>query len=231
MEVNFKDRIVGLTGYSKFHGDYDMAIARIIRLEGGIVVGDSGSSTTWEVEQLIIVGDIDFDKNFLIKSIEVGIEHNFVCQYISLDDFWDYYSDDFTPYYEGDPRIDTHEGLSYLASLYFEYPTVNIFGFGNRNSNRTNDWSFESLLKANFGYSVRQGISKKARRKALEKAVNSSNIISLKEIAEHIVFNINLRKGQDNMNPAINRWLEDLKWLKQEYYNPSVHSFKFPSPH
>lgn len=234
MENKFQEKIVGITGYSLYNPSYDEMISRIIELEGGIVSGDRQKSEEWEweVEQIVIIGEEDFDKNYLIQSVEVGIENNFTCQYFSLEDFWDFYTECelYEPYFEGDERIEKHAGLAFLASLYFEYPNVDIFGFGNRRNQATGEWSEESILRANFGYSVRSGISRKERRNTLETAVSSPQVISLQAIAEQIVFNINLRKGQSNMKSAIRRWMEDLKWLKEEHYDSSIHSFKFPRP-
>ncbi len=91
MEKKFENRIVGITGFSPMHGSYDEMICRIIELEGGIVVGDSQNNEQWEIEQTIIIGEEDFSKEYLIHSIEVGIEYNFTCQYFSLEQFWDFY--------------------------------------------------------------------------------------------------------------------------------------------
>lgn len=232
MENKFEGRIVGITGFSPKFPNYDEMVRRIIELEGGILSGDVQNTEEWEIGQIIIVGEEDFNREYLIQSIEIGIEHNFTCQYFSLEDFWDFYTDSYLyePYFEGDPRIENHAGLSFLASLYFEYPSADIFGFGNKSFDKEKDWNVESILKSNFGYSVRKGISEHNRRIALDEAVNSPKIISLQEIAEHIVFLINTRKGNENMSYAVNHWKEDLDWLREEFYDKSIHSFKFPNP-
>ena len=232
MEINFYGKKVGIVGYSSLNADYNLAVARIIELEGGKVVGDFCDDENLEDMRLVLIGDMDFDEDFLIKSIKVGIQNDFTCEYLSLEDFWDYYDDSypFEPYFENDPRIERHAGLSFLASLYFKFPTVDILGFPNKHSGNSNGWNQKSILMENFGYSVEKGISKRERRVALENAVRSPELITLREIAEHIVLHINLRKGQQNMVSAVMRWMEDLEWLKERYYNPSVHSFKFPTP-
>ena len=231
IERKFEDRIIGLTGYSSKKIVLDEAVARIIQLEGGKVVGDWGTYDCWEVEQIVVVGDEDFNKEYLIESVEIGIKHNFNCRYFSLEDFWDYWIDEelFEPYFEGDPRIDEHKGLAFLASLGFDYPTVDIFSFGNKSQKRAVQWNEESILMEQFGYSVRAGVSEKKRRRALAKAVESPEIISLQEIAKHIVLLINTRKANENMLPAVRRWKSDLDWLKANFYDDSVHSFVFPS--
>ncbi|MDQ6761616.1 MAG: hypothetical protein M3015_03190, partial [Bacteroidota bacterium] len=78
------------------------------------------------------MGDEDFNESYLIESVEVGIANNFVCQYIALEDFWDYYVGDFEPYFECDERIENHSALMFLASLYQKYPEVDILGFGKK---------------------------------------------------------------------------------------------------
>lgn len=233
MEKKYEDRIIGLTGYSSSQIDNDSLARRIIELEGGILAGDSGNNDDWEIEQIIFIGDIDFDKTYLIQSIEVGVANNFTCRYYSVDDFWDVYSENgsFEPYYEGDPRIEEHAGLAFLASLYFKYPDVDIFGFGNRKQNNTGDWKVESILRADFGYSAGKDISEHSRRTSLKNAVESSDKISLKEIAEHLVFLINTRKVIKSMDSAVERWSKDLDWLRKEFYDKSIHSFRFPNPH
>lgn len=240
MEKKFEGTIVGITGYSSKVVDNDSMARKIIELEGGIISGDNGNNEEWEIEQMIFIGDEDFDKNYLIQSVEVGIANNFTCRYYSVDDFWDVYCDisskvgtqepNHEPYHEGDPRIEEHAGLSFLASLYFKYPNVDILRFGNTQPNNAKGWNAESILKENFGYNVREGNSKSNRRDSLKRAVNSRNIITLKQIAEHIVFNINIRKGNKNMSSAVERWTEDLEWLKKEFYDKSVHNFRFPNP-
>lgn len=232
MYKELEGRIVGITGYSLHHPTYNEMIWRIIELEGAIISGDSRNNEEWEKGQIIIVGEEDFDKEYLEQSVEKGIEYNCPCRYFSLGDFWDYYTeyDYYEPYFESDPRIENHAGLSFLASLYFKYPSVDIFGFGNKSSDKEIDWNVESILKSNFGYSVRKGISERNRRIALDEAVNSPEIISLQEIAEHIVFLINTRKGNENLGYAVKRWKEDLDWLKAEHYDKSIYSFKFPNP-
>lgn len=229
MEKDFEGRTVGITGYSFNSTFYDLAIHRIIELEGGKVEGDSGYDNTWEIGQTIIVGDYEFDKEYLIQSIEAGIEHNFTCHYIAMEDFLESYFYEEEPYFKGDPRIEKHSALSFLASLGFKYPSVDIFNFGSGNQSIPKEWKIESILKAYFGYSVRRGISESSRRKALKDAVESPNIITLQEIAKHIVCQINLKKGRKSMSLAVERWTSDLDWLKETYYNNSIRSFIFPN--
>lgn len=231
IERKFVNEVISLTGYSSNSVILDEAIARIIELEGGTVVGDYGYDEIWEPGQMIIVGDQDFDQEYLVKSVEAGLKGNFTCHYITLEDFWNYWIDQeiYEPYFVGDPRIREHQALAFLEALGFEYPTVDIFNFEQKTqNNQSKEWNDESILKAEFGYSVRNGISEKYRRETLEKAVRSPNIISLQRIAEHIVSQINLRKRNEKMAPAIKRWEADLQWLKENHYDKSIHSFIFP---
>lgn len=228
--MNFEDSVVGITGYSSFNTDYHLAVAKIIELEGGKIAGDFGYDEEWEIEQLILVGDVDFDEEYLIESVEIGIQNKFTCQYISLEDFWEHYDDNYQlePYSKDDPRVKKHAGLSFLASLGFKYPEIDIFSFGDRSQDKSKGWNPESILKSKFGYSVECGMSLPQRRSALVKAVNSPEIISLQKITEHIAFNINIRKKNKVMISAVERWQSDLAWLRKNYYDNSVHSFTFP---
>ncbi len=220
----FWGKTVGVTG----SGPYDeMAIEKIVTLEGGIV----GDADIWQTNQMVIVGREAFDEDYLLKSVEFGMEHGFACRYLSQEDFWDYWlGAEETTYYEGDPRIASHKGLSFLASIGFKWPPVEfVQGYGGTGSlaDRLNP---THQLKSRFGYSVQRGVSVKERRQRLSRAVRGLGALGLRTVAEHTAFliNLNLRRYDDRLLDAIERWESDLDWLYRSYYEGKAVSFVWP---
>src|SRR5438045_9114697 len=110
-------------------------------------------------------------KTFLLQSINVRHDHGFDYQYISQEAFFGFWLDGVLPaYFEGDPRIEDHEGLSFLASIGFEWPAINEVQ-GTEALDSAKNWNEESILKSKFGYRVRKGLSERTRRKRLAEAV------------------------------------------------------------
>ena len=85
MKRKYECRIIGITGYDPYD---NLALKRIIELEGGIVKGDNGYDHIWEEQQIIIIGETDFSKDYLRASIMAGIDLEFRCRYITQEDFW-----------------------------------------------------------------------------------------------------------------------------------------------
>ncbi len=128
-DLLFWGKTVGVTG----SGPYDeMAIERIATLEGAVV----GDSDIWQTNQMVIVGREAFDEDYLMKSVEFGLDEGFTCRYLSQEDFWDYWlGGEETAYYAGDPRIASHEGLSFIASIGFKWPSIEVVqGYGGTGS-------------------------------------------------------------------------------------------------
>lgn len=223
-DLLFWGKTVGVTG----SGPYDeMAIERIVTLEGAVV----GDSDIWQTNQMVIVGREAFDEGYLMKSVEFGLEEGFTCRYLSQEDFWDYWlGGEETAYYAGDPRIASHEGLSFIASIGFKWPSIEVVqGYGGTGSvaDRLNP---AHQLKSRFGYGVQRGVSAKERRQRLGRAVSGPGALGLQTVAKHLAFliNFNLRRYDDRMLDAIERWESDLDWLYESYYEGKAYSFVWP---
>lgn len=221
----FWGEIVGVTG----SGPYDeMVIEKIATLEGAIV----GDADIWQTNQLIVVGREDFDEEYLETSIDFGLEHGFTCRYLSQEDFWSYWlGADETTYYAGDPRIRDHEGLSFLASVGFKWPSIEAVERYGGTGDLSGRFREQHELKRFFGYSVRQGISAEERRQRLKRAIREPpGGLGLRVVAEHIagMTNLALSRGDNRMDEAIGKWESDLEWLRQKYYLNRRHSFLWP---
>jgi hypothetical protein len=130
-------------------------------------------------------------------------------------------------YFRDDPRIEEHPGLAYLATIGFRWPSTYATP-GNYDLNGTEDWDGESILKKKYGYNVKKGTSATYRRSALKKAIEEK--VEFKNIVDHIAAMIRLhkRRRDKKMEGAIDRWSEDLKWLKEVYYDNSSYRFVWP---
>jgi hypothetical protein len=85
-------------------------------------------------------------------------------------------------------------------------------------------------LKSRFGYGVQRSVSVRERRQRLGRAVSGPGALGLQTVAKHIAFliNFNLRRYDDRMLDAIERWESDLDWLYQSYYEGKAYSFVWP---
>lgn len=228
IEQKFLGEIIAITGDGPH---YQEAIERIARLEGATLGGRIGQDDSWQENQIVVVGRDDFGEDYLIESIEVGLRHGFTCRYMSQEAFWDFWLwGDYEPYYQGDPRVAEHPGLSFLASVGFKWPTLQgIQGAGTLGGAK--NLNAESILRSRFGYHVRKHLSEKTRRRRLQNAVKAHDGIGLQAAAEHIAFLIRLNRGKtdDSMKGALGRWESDLNWLHDIFYDRSAHSFVWPT--
>lgn len=228
MYQKFTGQIIAVTGDGPY---YEEAIERIVRLEGAALGGRIGNDGSWQENQIIVIGRDDFGLDYLIESINVGLRHGFTCRYMSQEAFWDLWLwDEHQPYYKGDPRVEEHPGLSYLASVGFEWPTFKeVQGTGTLDNAKA--WNTESILKSKFGYHVRKQLSEKTRRKRLQNAVTAQDGLGLKAVAEHIAFLIRLNRGKcdESLEGALGRWKSDLDWLHESFYAGSAHRFVWPN--
>lgn len=222
----FWNETVSVTGGSPYE---EHAISKIVRLEGGII----GDKDIWQTHQIVVVGRKAFDEDYLIESREFGIEHGFTCRYLSQEDFWQFWlSGEETTYYADDPKISEHEGLSFLASIGFKWPSIEAaecFGGTGSLAGRLRD---QHELKRIFGYSVRQDVAVEERRQSLKRAIRRPpSGLGLRAVAEHIagMASLNSSRYDDRMQEAIDRWKSDLEWLRQKYYVDRYHSFLWPS--
>ncbi len=227
MEQKFIGHVIAVTGDGPH---YEEAIERIVRLEGATLGGRIGDDSSWQENQIVIIGRDDFGPEYLIESINVGLKYGFTCRYMSQEAFWDLWLwDEHQPYYKGDLRIEEHPGLSFLASVGFEWPTFKeVHGVGTLDN--TKDWNTESILKSKFGYHVRKHLSERTRRKRLQNAVIARDGLGLKAVADHITFLIRLNRGRsdESMEGALGRWKSDLDWLHECFYSRSAHRFVWP---
>jgi len=223
MEKVFTDQTITITGNTPYE---EWALERIALLEGGTI----SNSYDWDEEQLIVIGREDFDRNYLIASVEFGLENEFTCQYLSQEDFWHFWLyGEFEPYFKGDQRIASHEGLSFLASIGFKWPSISEIGLGGEGSRDFGERRLEHELRSIFGYSVRKGIPERNRRASLKEAVTGSNNLGLRIVATHIAGRIQENRRNKIMEGAIERWKSDLEWLRKTYYEKSKYSFRWPS--
>ena len=228
MKRKYEGQIIGVTGFN-LHDN--KALEKIIELEGGIVKGDIGYDEVWEEEQIIVIGRTDFGEEYLKESIRAGNELEFRCRYMTQEDFWDLWLDDeeFIPYYKSDPRINKHEGLKFLASIGFKFPTIKeVFGEESENPSDFSKRRLESELKSEFGYNVLKKTPLSARRNSLRKAISEQNGLGLKSVVFHIFGRIGENRRRKNMGEAVKKWKTDLGWLKEHFYEDTIHSFRFP---
>lgn len=228
MEQKFIGEIIAVTGDGPH---YEEAIERIIRLEGATSGGRMGDDGSWQENQIVVVGRDDFDADYLIESINVGLRHGFTCRYMAQEAFWDLWLwEEYQSYYKGDPRIGEHPGLSFLASVGFEWPTFKETRSVGTLDN-TGTWNTESVLRSRFHYHVRKQLSEKTRRNRLREAVTAEDSLGLKAVADHIAFLIRLNRGKcdESLEGALGRWESDLDWLHECFYSRSAHRFAWPT--
>lgn len=153
--------------------------------------------------------------------------------FFSQEDFFNYWLFGMKPnYYPGDPRIDEHPGLRFLASLaQYPWPWPKIEALPGEGDVDDSEWQTEHLLKSKFGYTVAQaeGLSSQQRQQILDRALISPDAsLDLQTIVEHIAWLVRTRKNMRNRNfkAAIRKWEEDLLYLKHTYYRKE---FVWPS--
>lgn len=173
---------------------------------------------------IVVIGHEDFNEDFLTYSLQ----HADNLQYMAQEEFLAYLLKGNIPEYtDGDPRIFEHEGLSYLASIGFQWPSTEAEPNPEPVEVNESGWKAESDLRV-MGYTVRRGVSVITRRKVLAKAVDE---LGLYDVATKVAwFARNAKMRHDNkMEGAIERWEYDLAWLKTTYYDSSTHRFVWPN--
>lgn len=221
-ENEIKGHIVGITGVD------DIVVEMLIRSIGGII----GNKGMWEKEELFVIGQDGFDKNYIKTSVRIGLIIGSPFRYLGAPEFMRFLMFGEQPnYYKGDRRVRNHPGLSFLASLGFEWPSTYGVPGDNTGGEVADGWNNVSLLASKYGYSVRQGISDRERRDSLRLAIADTNDLGLQAVVEHIAFLVRINKGRwdDRMDAAIDRWEADLDWLYEKYYKNSIFSFVWPS--
>ncbi len=174
----------------------------------------------------VIVGRTNFNQDFLRfllprasknKNIVVISQEDF---FLSLAQF-----SEPTPYHSAHLKvIRQHEGLQFLASIGFEWPKQ--YWPGSSSGRRDNDWAEQSELKRRFGYNVASETTIDERHDSLRRAVGE---MGLKDVASYIVNHlIRVHRNDDRMSGALERWNEDVLWLKRVYYDRSIYRFSWP---
>lgn len=94
-------------------------------IEAGGIIGDKD---IWQHDQVVIVGRSNYDIGYLQKSIHMGRRFNFICQYMSQEDFvTGYLNGNFVDYRNLDSRLHYHPGLMYVKSQKIGWPLVDIY--------------------------------------------------------------------------------------------------------
>jgi hypothetical protein len=113
----------------------------------------------------------------------------------------------------------------YFISLdeftYYQQKYGNLLGnYRFQNSIISNTGSFDGLAEKSIlnlcGYNVNEneGLSAKERHLILENLM-VHNIVSKPEIIEYLTFFINSKKNRWNMKLAVEKWTDDLEWVRQ----------------
>lgn len=204
-------------------GDYpimETSIRSLAFWQGAI----SGDYDIWRDGQLLVVGQIGFDEDYLKRAIEIIIANGICVHFISQEVFLDFLKTGIPgSHYPGDPRIPDHPGLAFLSSIGFKWPIVGQYGGINKLENFVGE---DHDLAIKYGYSVRAGVSVASRRRSLTLGVSA---LGLQVVAYHIAGLIKRNSGNPIMKRAVPRWREDLQWLYQTKYLSSLHSFVWPS--
>lgn len=89
------------------------------------------------------------------------------------------------------------------------------------------EWPDESVLKKEYGYNVNLETGVSERRGSLRTAVTA---LGLKKVATHIAAMVRLSKKRPDtrMKGAIQRWEEDLEWLRTEFFDRGGYLFHWP---
>lgn len=206
--------------------DPEAIIKEMINARGGTIMSFGYAQD----QQVIVVGRQQFDPVYLTNSINIAVKYKYSIFFLSQEDFIDYlFYDTLVLYQKGDPRITSHPGLSFIASIGFKWPST----IAKPNKSSLGEFDFtltEHPLSYEYGYNVRQGTTLAARRAALRLALQDQRRLTLQQVVEHLAFviRINKKRHDERMAEAIKRWEEDLKWLYENYYKNSAYSFKWP---
>lgn len=177
---------------------------------------------------IVVVGREDFDTEELDEWLYYYAEEdpmpNF-CEFMSQEDFLNRWLFGLqAPYYDGDPRINQHPGLAYLAhheEYMWPWPSTTV----KPGSGTLTDigWREYHELRERFGYTVnaKDNLSDQQRQRILDRALTTlDQPLDLYTVVHHLAFLIKNRKwiDEDKFANAIAKWERDLAYLKQKYY-------------
>jgi hypothetical protein len=107
----FLGKVISVTGSEPYS---EAIIRRVIFAENGII-GDKG---IWVDNQIIVVGNVGFDRDLLKKSINMSKKRELRINYMSQEDFRKFHIYGTKPNYSNyDVRVKKHRGLSFLKSI------------------------------------------------------------------------------------------------------------------
>jgi hypothetical protein len=178
-----------------------------------LVVGENGFDTEWI--------DICVASNPL--NIHVFPQEGLLDLLLNGSDWWTegvFFLNEF---------LKTHPGLQYVASLEnFKWPSIEATESTSLDPNSEGFASITELRKV--GYQI-TGRSRSARWATLSNVAVPT--LGLQEVAETIGMLVRTRKaqrgGRRKYAHAIAEWEHDLDRLRQEYYERSIHGFRWPS--
>lgn len=173
---------------------------------------------------IIVIGQQNFDTAFLRYSLPLSQSF----EYMAQEDFLNLLGNgEYPKYRHGDQRIKEHDGLSYLASIGFRWPSTEVVLSSEPSQSNNSTQLREKSELSERGYSVARDVSLLDRRLALIRCVNE---LGLELVAVKIAWFARNRKRQqrDSQLEAIRRWEEDLQWLKSHYYDNSGYIFTWP---
>lgn len=203
-------------------GPFDVRLGELAEKLGAEVFYAEEDEFIWENIDLVVLGYANFWEELLMESLE----HDHL-EYMAQEEFLAELLFAQPPdYVEGDERIARHAGLSFLASIGFEWPSTYAEPGDGSGEERERDEM--SWLRAEYGYSAASYIPVGRRREALDAAVQGRG---LEATADFLAWLARSRKrtGQRRLRRAIERYERDLAWLKARYYDNSPHTFHWPS--
>ena len=182
------------------------------------------------IELKVVVGSENFDKTLLFNLKKLMDEHpaNVQIDFFSQEDFLKLLvTGHVKEYIPDDARISNHDGLSYLISLGFIWPSM--LKWAKRPTHKTetsSNLSIESCL-ASMGYSASKNMTTDERRIALRIAIKE-NKCGFKKVVKHLAWLVSRDSGDQMLDYANDKRKQDLAWLKLEYYKPP-YPFEWPS--
>jgi len=218
-QTDIEDYVICCTGYGPFK---ESNLDELLKKLGAKL---DNSQTPWDEVDYIIIGRDGFDENYLRQAVKQDADIVFISQedFINLLLFGE-----FEEYSRDDKRVLNHEGLSFLSSIGFQWPSTDYDDSDDDEEDfSTGELAEVSEIKEQYGYHVQAGNTLYNRQNSLRRAVNG---IGLKKVANHIAFliHMNQRRNDSKMSHAVKCWREDLEWLKREFYQKGGGRFIWP---
>jgi hypothetical protein len=228
-EVDFKrfhGKLIGVTGTGPHEEKW---LRSLIFWCGGV---NSRDFCMWGNNQIIVLGYDGFDEEYLRQTIEFIQEKDIIVHFLSQEDFLKFvYRNELVHYYPNDPSVKSHDGLSFLASIGFQWPST----YATREFDKTGGDFYgrtQHPLAEIYKYNVKKDTSISDRHTALKRAIRPwPNGLGLREVVDHIAYLVRDRKRHqpERLKGSIGRWEDDLEWLRENYYKNSIYSFIWPS--